>query len=517
MPKTNDKVEPSLLAHMVRGSLWTIGLRWSVRLTGLVSTVILARLLTPADYGIVAMSMLIVGLIEIFSQTGQRNAIIRHQNPTREHYDSAWTMQLLIGVGLGLIILAVSPLGAAYFHEPRALSVIHVLAFRSMILGFENIGTLNFQRDFKFHKQFRYNVSATLISFITTVCFAFILRNYWALVIGIMTKQICIVLLSYMMEPYRPRFSFSKVREIWSFSVWTMVRDVGFYLNTQVDKFAIGGFGGAAAMGRYDVALDTATSPVRELNYPMIAVLFPVMARVHGDKAKRRKIYLSTLYWSALISVSTCIGMSLVSNDLVDVVFGAKWHDVKPLMPWLALAFGLLGLSSSVYSAFDTIGQPETSARLQWTRLVGLSLCIFPVAYLQHNLLDIAVTRFLVSVVLTPMLFVALGRALELPVKDFLVTIWRPIAAGLAMAAVVLSINAAISFMGPLRLLLDILTGAMIYAVALMFLWFVCGRPDGPEGLAWNFLSVVITGAGAPVKVPSDSSSLLSDEPEEKS
>jgi len=122
-------------------------------------------------------------------------------------------------------------------------------------------------------------------------------------------------------------------------------------------------------------------------------------------------------------------------------------------------------LSNSVYSAFDTIGRPDVSARLQLTRLAGLSLCIFPVAYLLHDLRDIAITRFLVTVAVAPALFLALGRVLQLRMRDFVATLWRPLVAGLAMAAVVSTGNIYLPFTGPLRLVLDIGVGSAVFAV----------------------------------------------------
>ena len=488
MPERSVLPERSVHRHMLGGSAWAIALRWSARLTGLVSTIILARLLSPSDYGVVAIATLIVGTIEVFTQTGLYNAIIRHPSPTREHYDSAWSVSLLLGVALGLVVLACAPLAAIYFHEPRSIAVVAILAFRTMLVGTQNIGVVNFRRHLQFHKQFQFMVYPELFAFIVTISSAFILRNYWALVIGIMSQYVATVVLSYIMEPFRPRFSLSKVTEIWSFSFWTLVRSVGVYLNAQVDKVAIGGFAGAAAMGHYDVGRDVATSPTQELINPMVSTLLPVMATVQGDREKRRELYLNVLYWSAIICTSTSVGVALVANDMADLVLGAKWHDVKPLMPWLALAFGVLGLSNSVYSAFDTIGRPRVSAQLQWTRFVGLALCIFPVAYFTGDLRWIAITRFLVTVAITPTLFTALARALDVRVGDFLVTMWRPMASGLAMAIVVLALNWAIKIHGPLRLVLDVFVGAASYTAALTSLWQLSGRPNGPESDLWRWL-----------------------------
>ena len=473
--------------QMVRGSIWAIALRWSVRLTGLVSTVILARLLTPRDYGIVAIASLIVGSVEVFTRTGQYAAIIRHPNPTREHYDSAWTVSLLLGLGLGLIIWALVPLTTAYFHEPQARPVVQVLALRTMMLGTQNIGcAVNIQRYLQFRKQFLFNAVPTLVSFVVTVTGAFIFRNYWALVIGILSQHVTTVSLSYIIEPFRPRIGFSKVREIWSFSIWSLFKGLGLYVNNQVENVAIGGFAGAPAMGRYSVACDVAISPSQELINPMVSVLLPVMAKVQDDKEKRRELYLNVLYWSALICTSTGVGVALVSQDMADLVLGAKWHDVGVLMPWFALSYAVLGLSSSVYSAFDTLGRAFISARLQWMRVIVLAAAVFPVAYMTHSLEAVVITRFIVTILVTPTLFYALSRVLEVPVRDFAITMWRPIAASAIMAAVVLAANMGITFTGTPRLALDMVLGGVSYAAALMLLWLSNGRPPGPEHIAWD-------------------------------
>ena len=356
--------------------------------------------------------MLIVGTVEVLNQTGQDNAIVRHPDPTREHYNSAWTISILLGVILGLLILAVRPLAVSYFHEPRASLVVSILAFRTMAMGFQNVGIVSFRRQLQFRKQFLFNVIPQIVSIGVTIACAFIIRNYWALVIGILAKSVTSLSLSYLMSSFRPKLSIAFVSDIWSFSTWTWLRSMAGFLATEVDKIAIGGFGGASAMGRYEVGTDVAISPTVELVNPLVVTLLPVLATVQHNKEKRRELYLSVLYWSALACTSTSVGVALVSSDMVDLVLGAKWHDVKPLIPWFALAYGVVALSSSVYSAFDTIGKPDVSARLQWTRLMGLALCILPVAYFLHDLRAIAITRLAVTVVITPTLFLALARSL---------------------------------------------------------------------------------------------------------
>jgi len=207
---------------------------------------------------------------------------------------------------------------------------------------------------------------------------------------------------------------------------------------------------------------------------------------VQDDREKRRRLYLTVLYWSALICTSTAVGVALISDDLVDLVLGSQWQDVKPLMPWLALAYGVFGLSSSVYTALETIGQPIVSARLQWVRFAALSLVIFPVAQYFRDLEIVAATRLAVTILVTPTLFLALMRPFDLRVSDLAAILWRPLTASLTMATAVLAINNAIPFSGNVRLIIDVALGATAYIGALMALWLLSGRPEGPEHELWR-------------------------------
>jgi len=466
--------------QMLRGSVWMIALRWSIRLTGLVSTIILARLLVPADFGIVAMAMVVVGMLEILNQTGQKLAIIRHSEPTRAHYDTAWTISLIVGLLIGAIIVILAPFTSFYFHEPRMVPVMQWLALRAVIGGFENIGTVDFRRDLHFDRFFRYNMYAKIVSFCVTIVLAILWRNYWALVAGIISSQLALNIASYVMHPYRPRFSLAKVGEIGAFSGWTLFRTIGVYLNTQIDQVAVGGIFGASVMGRYSVAADIASSPLEEVNGPMVAVLYPVMARVQHDQKQLRALYLKTLYWSAIICASASVGVTLVAHDMVRFVLGEKWLVAEPLVGWLALSAGLLGLSSGAYTAFDALGKAHLGARMQWVRLFFLVAAIVPVAIIAKYPPEIAATRLVVTAVFMPTLFFAVGREVGVSWRDYLQALWRPFIAAAAMAVVIYPLNLLLPPSG-FRLVADILLGALSFGLVQLALWWLSGSPDSPE------------------------------------
>jgi len=458
-----------------------VGLRWAMRLIGVISTVILARLLTPKDFGIVAVAMIVVGLFEMLTLTGQAVALVRHEAPTREHYNSAWTISFILGIAVALCILIAAPFTKAYFHQPAAVAVMQCLALRAFLGGLENIGTVDFSRNLRFDKFFIFNVLTKILQFCVTVVLAFVLRNYWALVAGILMGQISRTVLSYVMSPFRPRLSLACAREIWSFSIWTFVRTVGGYLQTQVDNIAIGGIVGAPVMGRYTVAKDIAASPTQEIINPMVAALLPVMSKCRGNPAELHKLYLRMLGWSAIICASTGVGVTMVASDMVRVVLGPKWIDATPLIAWLALNASMAALLSGTATLLDVLGMPYIGARILWSRLVVFTILVFAAAYMTHDVMVVVQTRLAVTVVFIPSIIFAVRRVTGVPARDYYRAMWRPFVAAGIMALTIWALNMMLPFQGAPRLLLDVLAGAASYVAALLGLWDLSGRPQSAE------------------------------------
>jgi O-antigen/teichoic acid export membrane protein len=452
-----------------------------MRLIGVISTIILARLLSPQDFGIVAVAMIVVGLFEMLNLTGQAAAIVRHEAPSREHYDSAWTVTLLIGLSIGALILVAAPLTEHYFHEPRAIPVMQCLALRAVLGGLENIGTVDFSRELRFDRFFLYNVVTKLLQFALTAGLAFALHNYWALVAGILAGQISRTILSYVMSPFRPRLSFARTREIWGFSIWTFARSVAMYLQTQVDNIAIGGIAGSAVMGRYTVAKDIAASPTQEIINPMVAALFPVMSKCRQDAVELNRLYLRMLGWSAIICLSTGVGVAMIAKDLVPVVLGAKWLDATPLVVWMALNAATAALLSGTPILLDVKGLPAVGARIQWSRFAVFTAVIFLVAWLSHSVMAVVETRLIVSTLFIPSVIYAVRHTTGVPARDYARAMWRPCVAAAAMALAIFAFDSVLPFAGAGRLVLDILVGAAAYASAVLALWRMSGRPEGAE------------------------------------
>jgi O-antigen/teichoic acid export membrane protein len=458
-----------------------VGLRWSLRLSGVASTVILARLLTPHDFGIVAIAMLFVGLVETLGDTGERLALIRLRVLERGHYDTAFSLQLLIGFAVALFLYGLAPLAPRYFNEPDAVAVIQLLSLRAILSGLENIGTVDFRRDFRFGAAYTLSMLAKIASLLATLVIAVLTRSYWSLVAGILINQAAMTILSYVMHPYRPRLSLARWREICGFSGWTLLRSLAIYLTTQLDKIAVGGFAPAGSVGRYAVAMDVASSPTAEIHDPLVGVLYPVFSKCQQDRAAVRSLFLRVFGWSVLICAATAAGLACIAADYTLLLLGPQWSGVERLVPWLALAASLSCLSGATDPLFDTLGMPAWSARLQWLRCLLLAAALISAALLWRTLEAIAIARVAAILACLPLILIAASRALGLSAGVYWPLLWRPVLSALLMSAALIALRATLPESAGLRLLLEIPAGVLAYTASIFLLWWIAARPEGPE------------------------------------
>ncbi|MBC7905694.1 MAG: lipopolysaccharide biosynthesis protein [Rhodospirillaceae bacterium] len=473
---------------LLSGSLWMIGMRWTLRGIGVLSTLVLARLLAPEDFGLVAMSMLLVGAVEVFSQTGQALALIRHHEPTNEHYDTAWTLTIALGAAVTIVLWLLAPLAETLFNEPRAVLAVRILSLRALIGGFENIGIVKFRRDLMFASEFRLQVAQRLINLFTTLGMAFWLQNYWALVAGILGGRALGVALSYLMHPYRPRLCLSKLGDIGAFSVWMLVVHVAQFAQDKADELAVGASTDTAAMGRYNVAADVAMAPTVELVLPMTRALFPIFSKLANEPAALAQAYLGVFSTVTILCFSAATGISVVAADLTMVLLGAKWTEAIPLVEMLALSGGLYGLMQAAVPLISACGHARLSASITVSRAVLTALAVAAAVTLNGGVEAIAAARLVVGVVVLPGIFIALCRILPIPFSQIVSRTLRPALAALGMAAAVTLLHTDTIPWPLVRLLLDMCTGALTFTALLLAIWALTGRPDGPEATLVRFL-----------------------------
>ncbi len=236
MPQLSSK---TLFMEVFKGTKWYAAMRWSIRGLGFISSAILARLLIPEDFGLVAIVLVIFGLIGLIFDFGVNWALLQNNKATDVHFDTAWTIRLFESLVISVLLAAFSSLIASSYGDMRLETICQLLAVGTLIRGFENIGTVQLLKDMRFSKDFLNNVIPKVFSTFITIGLAFYYRSYMVLVIGVVLHNLIVVIISYIIVSFRPKFSLKKLAEIWGFSQWVLVRNVAEYISENGDLFLL--------------------------------------------------------------------------------------------------------------------------------------------------------------------------------------------------------------------------------------------------------------------------------------
>jgi O-antigen/teichoic acid export membrane protein len=463
-----------------------VAMRWAIRLIGILSVAVLARILTPADFGVVAMALVVVALLDTVAYAGVDLAIIRSGSATPEYLNAAWTIQLIQASVVAVLLVVLAPFAADYYNEPRVAIVIRWLALKSLIEGFQNIGIVAFQKDLDFAKEFRFNVYSRLLNLVFSIGAALILRNYMALVVGMLSGSLITVLLSYLMHPYRPRLSVEKLKALRSFSNWLLVSRLGTFLSGGADQFIAGGIVGAAAIGNYNVASQLATLPSGELVMPLRRALFPNLSKLQDNAIAFRRVVQQTFSSVAIVSIPLSFGLIMTADEIVRIVLGPRWYSSVDLLKWLALYGAFAGLSSILEVPMWVMGRLRQSALQSWLGFVVL-VPLIVISVHEYGIVGAAVSRALVAIFSLPLMLYLTSRACPVSYLDLASVLWRPLLAGILM---VLALSVPVSYPATLVLALaaKVGLGAFVYIGTLAVLWYVCGKPDGVEATVLKYV-----------------------------
>ncbi len=232
----------------------------------------------------------------------------------------------------------------------------------------------------EFNKQFLYEISGTLVDLSVAVTLAFILRDVWALVWGSLAGNLVRFLMSYAVQPYRPRINLEKdkFRDLFGFGRWVLGSSILVFLITQGDDIFVGKLLGLAALGFYQMAYVLSNLPTTEITHVISQVTFPAYSKLQDDVLKLKKAYLKVLQLTAFISIPLAGGILVVASDFTQIFLGLKWMPMVPAIRVLALAGLIRSIAATTGPIFHAVGKPRIDTFWQIIRLGVLALLIYP-------------------------------------------------------------------------------------------------------------------------------------------
>ncbi len=476
--------DPTALRPSVyRGAAKAVLLQWSMRLIGLVSVFILARLLAPEDFGVLGLAVATLALVELLGAVGLRQALLRIREPDRAHYDTAWTIQIILFVAMGLAALALAPVAGSFYGQPVLTPVIAALSLRFFFSGFINIGIIEFDRNFEFGRDLRMRISSRIAAFAVTVTAAFVLQNYWALVIGLIAQSAFHTAASYIAHPYRPRLSLARRTELLGTSIWIFASAVAQTVQMQIERLVLGRFATAHLVGLYSVSKDLAEIFTQEIATALNRVTFVTVAQSRRplEESSARTAQILGAY--AMIAAPMAFGLAATAEDSVYVLLGAQWSAAAPFLRIVAVSSGFYAVYKVIASSLQAGGYARGAAFLSGGGALFLTLAVVAVAALYPDAIILAWTAFAANLAILLSGTFAFARLSGTGVTGLCAHVFRPFAAGALMFLIVRALGAETGHVA-LDLLASVALGMLAYPLLLLVLWIAWGRPAGAEAEA---------------------------------
>ncbi|MGC8792569.1 MAG: lipopolysaccharide biosynthesis protein [Bryobacteraceae bacterium] len=446
-----------LKEQALRGTIWLVLAEAATRLAGVAKVAVLGRLLSPRDFGLLGVALLIQQWIGSITQTGISSTLVQKKGDVREYLDTAWTISLIRGTAVFAIIYGLAPWGASYFRTPEAVPVIRSIALLTLPWELVNPAVVQLRRELDFRKDVAWRLSGVLPGLVTGVVLAIILRNVWALVGSLIASRSVEVLASYRIRPERPRLEFDrlKARELMRTGKWFSWMNVAGFLEYQLDSLFTARWLGARALGYYQVAAQVALLPTAGLGSQVAAVLFPAFARLK-DGERLRRTFLASVGALALTIAPLACALSLYADTLVRLALGPQWAPIATTLAWLAWAGLARSLGGAGTSLFQATGRLKTAMAFQLLRVLVLAALLWAL-----------VPRF-----------GFLGTAMAVTLAALLV-----MAPQLALAARLLGVRSGD--------MLSALAGGILAAAPLLLL----GLAVIPLSLSWRLAALALAGA----------------------
>lgn len=464
----------SLMDRAITGGIWATALNISARVFQLLTAILLARLLSPRAFGIVAIGMLIIVGLRRFSMLGLDDALIYNKNSNVDRYlNTAWVMNGVRAVVLSGLLFVSAPFIANFYNEPLVAEILPVMAIGPLVFGLKNPAIVYFKKDLVFHKQFVYDVCGEAAYFFVALAYALWNPSPWALVVGYLARNGVRTLLSYVLHGYRPwpSFDLDLAREMFDYGKWITGGSIANYIRNEGDDHFVGWLLAASSLGIYQMAYRLSNAPATEVTHVISTVTFPAYSEIQDDLQQLRNAFYKTVRIAGFLATPMAIGIAVVAPTFVRAVLGEQWMPMVLPMQILAIYGMIRGFVSSYGSVWRATGNPDYLVKLQVISIVLMAIPIYP-ATVAYGLTGTAlVITAVYALIMFPIDTYLAASAAEADFRRLLLEFAYPIPAAVFMGAVVYwTRNTITSIPAFAELLILVVVGVVAYGLAVVAL-----------------------------------------------
>lgn len=472
---------------ILRGTSWLLAGRLISNLLGLASTLIAARLLMPEDFGVMAFGMSVFAIASAVVELPVGTALVQMKSVEREDFNTAWTINVLRGVVVALLMLAAAWPVAMLTGDERIAWVVIALAAYPLVTGLRNSWFEQYIREMDFRREALLDVLAKIASIVVIVWVALETRSYWALPAGVISAALVATLLTFILRPQLPAFSLRRFRKFFGFSLWIGLGNIADSIRDAATTLLLGRLAGNAKLGAFSVGSQFAERLELVLYAPMERTLFAAFASIQDDMERVRKAYLKALHTGFAIILPVCTGIALLANEIILIALGPDWADAVPVLAFIAPATALYLIAGLSNALTNALGQPQALFRFKILSLlihIPMMLAGLLLFGFKGGLVACAATAFLWYL----MSIHVASRLTKLSHwAQVSVLIRTIISAGMMSAAVLVARHTLLA--GPGESLMDLALdagllaglGAAVHIACHILLWRLSGRGEGIE------------------------------------
>lgn len=456
----------NLRALVMAGMVWKLVSQGFRQTSRLVVALILARLLSPADFGVAAEVIVFSSLIIVFADLAFGAALIQRDEVSEDDRSTAFWACAATGLAFTLLGIALAGPIASFYGEPQVKPLVMALSVTFLLTSVSTIQESLLARDLAFRTLETRLMAATVVGAVVGIGAAVLGWGAWAVILQSLALSVSSSALLWAMSPWRPqlRFSWASLRSMASFSGFLFGHRLLYYLHRNSDNLLIGKAIGPAAVGAYAIAYNIILVPFSRIAAPLQDVLFPAFSRIQGDRARIADGWIRVTRAIAAVSIPALAGLALVADDFVTVVLGSKWSAAAPVIQILAWVGALQALQSLNTGILEALGHAR--AIFRWTIVFFACHLVAFVVGLHWGMLGVAAGYAISTTIVEPSYLLLTSRAVGISPWRFLRALTGVAWATLGMALVVAAARWGLVEAGApalVRLLACTLAGVAVY------------------------------------------------------
>lgn len=348
----------------LRGGLVT-GAAQAIRIgVQFLSVVIMARLLTPEDFGLVASVAPIIAFVGLFQNLGLQQAVIQRRDITQRQLNQVFWLTVLVGIGSTFIAMMLSPAVAAFYGDRRLL-LVTIAAGAPLFLGsISSLPLSLMNRNLQFAQLALNDILISVVTFATSAIAAYAGLGYWSLLLASAVSALVSMVAAWNVARWKPnRPEWHVDRDILSFGANLTGFNLVNFFSRNLDNILIGRFAGPVQLGYYDRGYKLLLFPLQNINQPLTRVMVPLLSRIQEDKARFRDIYMRTNWVLGAVAIPGIAALVCASHDVIALLFGPRWLPVAPIFFWLGIAGIIQPLCNTTGWLFICQGKTRTMFR----------------------------------------------------------------------------------------------------------------------------------------------------------